>query len=80
MVLICLEEKRSNKIEIIQYLKKLLFLSTSLRISRPNQKHMKPVEFQKKDEITGSYLAVASSPSPLHCGVVEIVYVLKYLI
>jgi hypothetical protein len=53
MVLIFLEEKRSKKIEMFQYYKKIL--STSLRISRPNQRHMKDVEFPKKFEITGPY-------------------------
>ncbi len=35
-----LEDKRSNKIETVQYFKKH-FLETSLRISRPNLKHIK---------------------------------------
>jgi hypothetical protein len=48
-VLIILEDKRSNKIETIQYFKNA-FLKTKLRISRSNQNHMKHIEFLKKGE------------------------------
>jgi hypothetical protein len=47
VVLLFSEDKRSNKIETIQYFKKCFFI-TSFRISRPIQKHMKHIEFLKK--------------------------------
>ncbi len=40
-----LEDKRSNKIETIQYKKH--FFKTSLRISRPDQNHMKQSDLGK---------------------------------
>jgi hypothetical protein len=52
------EVKRSNMIETIQYFKKIIFL-TSLRISRPNQNHMKHSDLGK---------SLASVQSGSGCG------------
>ncbi len=47
-MLLFLEDKRSNKIANVQYFFKTTFIYTSLRISRPNQNHMKHIDFLKK--------------------------------
>jgi hypothetical protein len=51
--------------ETVQYFKKRFF-KTILRISRPNQKHMKHVEFLKKCQNHWILLCMYPSPS-VHC-------------
>ncbi len=47
------KDKRSYKIETVQYFKKTLFYKLVLGFQGQTKKHMKHIEFQKNVKITG---------------------------